>query len=120
MAATYRVGETLADDHAAGFHDDQPHPECGTCQRQPCRLCGGDAGQLIDGAHALCSARAERGLPTPCLGIRCATCNGAGTTGRGGVMLDFDLGPAKIARSIAAQFPPCAACNGRGYTGGEQ
>jgi len=81
-----------------------------------CTLCGGNAGQLIEGAHALCFARAGHGLPTPSLGERCALCHGSGTTGRGGVMLDLGLGPATIARSLAAQFPPCPVCDGRGYS----
>ena len=80
-----------------------------------CNLCGGNAGGLIDGAHALCRERAKHGLPTPSLGTRCSTCNGSGTLGRGGVMLSFDLGPAAIARSIAAQFPPCPTCEGKRY-----
>jgi hypothetical protein len=33
----------------------------------------------------------------------------------GAVPLFFEEGPARIARSIAAQFPPCEACDGRGY-----
>lgn len=82
-----------------------------------CQLCGGNAGQLNEqGVHNLCAARSSHGLPTPNLGERCARCNGAGTTGKGGVMLSFDEGPSAIARSIRAQFPPCANCNGRGYT----
>ena len=83
----------------------------------PCRLCGGTAGRLNEtDAHNLCDALAARGMPTPSLGMRCATCHGSGTTGRGGVFLSFDLGPAAIARSIAAQFPPCQSCAGKGYT----
>jgi len=81
-----------------------------------CELCGGAAGQLIDGAHALCRARTNLGLPTPSLGNRCERCAGRGTLGTGGVMLDLSHGPAVIARSIAAQFPPCPTCGGRGYT----
>lgn len=81
-----------------------------------CTLCGGNAGQLVNGAHNLCTARANLGLATPNLGQRCDSCKGSGTLGRGGVMLSFDLGPARIARSIAAQFPPCSTCNGKGYT----
>ena len=81
-----------------------------------CSLCGGNAGQLSPaGVHYLCAARAEYGQPTPPLGTRCESCNGSGTTGKGGVPLLFDEGPARIARSIAAQFPPCKACSGKGY-----
>lgn len=80
-----------------------------------CVLCGGTAGHLnAEGAHNLCAARKAHGLPTPSLGAKCDTCHGAGTTGRGGVMLGFDLGPAAIARSIRAQFPACATCGGSG------
>jgi len=79
-----------------------------------CALCGGTAGQLFDGAHVLCRALADHGVPTPSLGNRCKECNGSGTRGRGGVMLDFGLGPAAIKRSIDAQFPPCATCAGTG------
>src|SRR5262245_50666431 len=82
--------------------------------RDTCSLCHGNAGRLINGAHALCSARHNLGLATPNLGTHCLTCNGSGTTGRGGVMLGFDLGPAVIARSITAQFPPCPDCHGKG------
>lgn len=85
--------------------------------RPRCTLCGGNAGQVIDGGHNSCKARAALNLPTPCLGDTCVACNGAGTQGKGGVMLSFDSGPAAIARSIAAQFPPCPSCAGKGYTG---
>lgn len=87
-----------------------------TTQTPRCFLCGGNAGQLPEGRHNFCAARADLGLPTPNLGERCECCGGSGTLGRGGVMLDFDHGPAAIARSVAAQFPPCKTCNGRGYT----
>lgn len=37
----------------------------------PCRLCGGNAGQLSpDSAHYLCIELHKRGLPTPSLGNR--------------------------------------------------
>lgn len=78
-----------------------------------CKLCGGNAGTLSpDGAHYLCEARAAVNQPTPCLGMRCPTCNGTGIKPgyRGGVMLDFGIGPAAIERSIKAQFPPCDDC----------
>ena len=81
-----------------------------------CKLCGGTAGRLNENdTHNLCAARLYDGQPTPSLGDRCRACNGAGTIGLGGVMLDFDLGPATIARSIEAQFPPCATCKGTGW-----
>lgn len=79
-----------------------------------CPLCGGTAGRLPGGRHNLCAARAELGSPTPNLGTRCPTCNGSGTTGKGGVPVFFASGPAAIARSIAAQFPSCLACRGSG------
>lgn len=85
-----------------------------------CKICGGDTGGLSpDGAHYLCQERAKRGLPTPCLGMRCAACGGTGVKAgsRGGVMLSFDLGPAAIRRSIEAQFPACGACGGSGRVG---
>ena len=81
-----------------------------------CRLCGGTAGRFIDGAHALCTALAKEGMPTPSLGDRCPTCRGSGVTGQGGVMLSFELGPAAIAKSIAAQFPSCRTCGGSGIS----
>lgn len=78
-----------------------------------CILCGGNVGGFSpDGAHYRCEALAARGLPTPSLGERCPTCNGAGTLGKGGVMMFLSWGPALIDKSIAAQFPPCPDCNG--------
>ena len=72
-----------------------------------CRLCGGNAGRLSpDGAHYLCIELHKRGMPTPSLGERCPRCNGVGTAGKGGVPLFLSLGPAAIARSLGAQFPP--------------
>ena len=79
-----------------------------------CRLCGGTAGRMIDGAHALCAALAKEGIPTPHLGDRCPACQGSGVTGQGGVMLSCELGPTAIAESIAAQFPSCRTCGGSG------
>ena len=79
-----------------------------------CSLCGGSAGRLLNGAHCLCAARAAHGQPTPSLGDRCPNCHGSGTLGKGGVMLDFAHGPAVIARSLRAQFPPCQHCAGTG------
>lgn len=103
--------------------DDAPAPQQGEqqqtaqlTQRPRCTLCRGNAGQLVNGMHNLCAARAAQQLPTPNLGEHCPTCNGAGTQGKGGVMLDLSYGPGIIARSIKAQFPPCPTCNGRGYT----
>lgn len=86
-----------------------------------CYLCGGNAGTFSpNGAHYLCEARYASGSPTPSLGMRCECCNGSGVKRgfRGGVMLGFDLHPSIIARSIAAQFPPCIECDGRGYSSG--
>jgi len=85
-----------------------------------CNLCGGTYGSASPaGNHYLCEAKAKRGMPTECLGMACASCDGSGFTHRGngvGVMLDFRVGPAAITRSIAATFPPCKACNGKGTT----
>ena len=81
-----------------------------------CSICGGFARRLPDhGAHNLCAARVERGLPTPSLGNCCPDCDGQGSTGQGGVPLFLDhLSPGEIARSIAAQFPACVTCAGSG------
>ena len=79
-----------------------------------CRLCGGTAGRMVDGAHALCAALAEMGMPTPNLGDRCPACQGSGVTGKGGVMLSCELGPTAIAESIRAQFPSCRTGGGGG------
>lgn len=79
-----------------------------------CKHCGGTAGTFSpEGSHYLCQERAKHGLATPSLGNRCPTCNGSGVKPgfKGGVMLGFDLGPAAIARSIKAQFPPCPDCD---------
>jgi len=84
-----------------------------------CTLCGGNIGQLVNGVHTLCAARHQRGMPTPCLGMRCLTCGGAKTLGKGGVCLSLSLGPAAIKRSIDAQFPPCSTCHGTGMQGPE-
>jgi len=82
-----------------------------------CKICGGWARQLPEsGAHALCAARREVGLPTPSLGERCTECGGAGHLGKPGVglMLGFDLGPGRIKRAIEAAFPTCGSCGGSG------
>ncbi len=102
-------------DHERGFAMSSVTEQ--SCPVSQCKLCGGTAGTLSPkGAHYLCEARAAYGVPTPCLGQRCETCNGSGVKPgfRGGVMLDLDLGPARIARSIAAQFPACEPCAGTG------
>lgn len=81
-----------------------------------CSVCGGDANQrvlVLVGAHYLCLERAKHALPTPAMN-ECQACHGHGTQGTGGVPLFFSLGPATIARSIAAQFPPCPVCHGTG------
>jgi hypothetical protein len=84
-----------------------------------CTLCGGSAGRLNrNGEHELCRAFSVRGMPTPSLGDMCAVCGGAGTTGKGGAMLFFSLGPAAIRKSIDAQFPPCPCCGGSGVEPG--
>ena len=81
-----------------------------------CSLCNGNHGHINDnGNHNLCEVLAKQGLDTPCLGVTCEVCNGAGTLGKGGMMLSFDLGPAKIKRAIEAAFPPCEHCGGKGY-----
>lgn len=82
-----------------------------------CRLCGGTAGTLSPrSSHYLCEARHAHGAPTPNLGDKCEHCLGSGVQPgpHGGVMLALDLGPAAIARSIKAQYPPCEACRGSG------
>jgi hypothetical protein len=85
-----------------------------------CSFCGGSASMKrhTNGFHYFCEARAKHGLPTPSLGDDCSVCDGAKTLGKGGVMLSFDEGPARIARSIAAQFPPCEHCKGSGIEPG--
>lgn len=83
-----------------------------------CKLCGGDFGVFSPGgSHYLCEARAVNGQSTPNLGNSCPDCSGSGVKRgfHGGLMLDLDLGPAKIARSIDAQFPACETCRGKGY-----
>jgi len=90
---------------------------------ETCKYCGGSAGSFNPtGSHYLCEARAASGGPTPSLGNRCPTCNGSGVRPgfKGGVMLSLDEGPARIARSIAAQFPPCQTCSGSGTVNAEQ
>jgi len=85
-----------------------------------CELCGGNAGQVIDGAHNLCRARARNGSPTPCLGDRCEKCGGAKRIPHTpyGPMLSADLGPARIARAIDAWAPECDRCGGTGIEPG--
>jgi len=76
-----------------------------------CKFCGGTAGSLIDGAHALCAARKERNLPTPCLGYRCQTCNGHGRIPK------TKYGPINPNQAaIDAWAPPCPDCDGKGHT----
>jgi hypothetical protein len=85
-----------------------------------CKLCGGNFGNAnpVTGDHYLCEIRNIHNVATPCLGMKCKTCNGSGVKhgSRDGVMLSLELHPAQIAHSIAAQFPTCNACNGKGYT----
>lgn len=75
----------------------------------PCRLCGGTVGGGWDGAHALCTARAERGAPTPCLGKRCPCCNGAGCHPRS---IAGPINPTQDA--IERWAPACSTCQGSG------
>lgn len=79
-----------------------------------CAICGGTAGSFNPATHAhyLCEARKTIGAPTPSLGNRCPSCNGTGIRAgfKGGVMLSLEEGPARIKRSIEAQFPPCPDC----------
>ena len=89
---------------------------------QACKLCGGTAGTFSPaGNHYLCEARAAHGQPTPALGDRCPACKGSGVKPgrRGGVLLSFEEGPARIARSIASQFPKCEQCQGTGVSSGK-
>ena len=85
-----------------------------------CALCGGNVGFLNEQfAHNACSALAELGLPTPCLGMRCAACDGRGRTPKSpvGPALFFEgSSPGSIGRAIDAWAPECAACGGKGYT----
>ena len=85
--------------------------------RPTCNLCGSDMGTFnTNGNHYLCEALASHNMPTPSLGTRCPTCDGAGFTHQGnglGVMLSLDTNtPGMIARSIEATFPTCRDCNG--------
>ena len=81
-----------------------------------CQLCGGNAGRLIDGAHALCAAKAARGLPTPSLGDACVACNGVGRVPRtpAGPVVFCAAGPAAFTRAFDAWAPRCEACGGTG------
>lgn len=81
-----------------------------------CKLCGGNAGTLIEGAHALCSARAHLGLPTPSLGRRCQLCQGRGRTGTAKAAPAVYSNPYELARAVEALWPECKACQGKGYT----
>jgi hypothetical protein len=78
-----------------------------------CSLCGGNSGTLIDGAHVLCRARAQKGLPTPNLGEWCPRCQGRGRIPRSRC---GPINPNQAA--INSWAPPCKHCGGRGYTKG--
>jgi len=81
--------------------------------RKSCRLCRGDAGVFDpSGAHYLCQAREELGLPTPSLGRFCEDCNGTGQTSKSDVIL-YDPSQAMLDRV----FPRCQTCRGRGVIG---
>lgn len=75
----------------------------------PCRLCGGTIGAGWDGAHALCNALAERGMPTPSLGKRCPCCLGAGVHPRSA------CGPINPNQDAIERWAPsCVTCQGSG------
>jgi len=83
--------------------------------KSPCRLCDGTRGVGTDGAHHLCLARAERGLPTPSLGHNCTRCEGRGyfdkaTTSRSPVFSD----PYSLERHMRARLVDCPYCDGTG------
>jgi len=81
----------------------------------PCALCGGTVGRLINGEHALCRARANRGLTILCLGHRCKVCNGVGRITRSPV------GPASThlnQAAIDAWARKCGRCQGTGVEPG--
>jgi len=77
---------------------------------QACSLCGGTAGTLFGGAHALCRALAKRGAATPNMGDRCPCCSGARCHPRTAV---FDATYANQA-AIDRWAPKCETCNGTG------
>lgn len=72
-----------------------------------CKYCGGDAGEIINGAHTLCAYLNSFGLPTPCIGKKCKACNGAGATMNGRVLIN----PSQRAINACS----CKVCNGKGY-----
>lgn len=74
-----------------------------------CVHCGGTAGTLVDGAHALCKVRKEFGLATPSLGDRCQCCSGTGRHPRGAV------GPTNPNQDAIERWAPaCVTCAGSG------
>lgn len=89
-----------------------------------CSICGGSAGTLIDGAHALCTARARHSIEVPCLGDRCSVCHGSKhasklAPGQAGPCLSLDhMTPGQMKRSIDALFPLCPHCGGTGVEPG--
>ncbi len=78
-----------------------------------CAICGGNAGSLIDGAHALCTAAKALGLPTPSLGDACGCCKG----NKGHACSPLGLiNPSQ--KALDAWYLPCTTCKGTGTIGG--
>lgn len=77
--------------------------------RQACSLCKGTAGRLLEGAHALCRARANRGGATPSMGDFCPCCGGAQCHPRSAV------GPIDPNQAMIERWAPtCQTCKGTG------
>jgi len=84
---------------------------------ESCKHCGGTAGTLFSGSHAICRRRAKRGKPTPSFGDLCPDCNGTGYASKqrpdwSGVCIPAELGPIATKRAIDALFPRCPTCKG--------
>lgn len=72
-----------------------------------CAHCGGRMMDPRLDTHAVCDARALRGIPTPSLGDPCTQCGGVGCLPRSAV------GPVNPnQRAIEAWAPTCDRCQG--------
>jgi hypothetical protein len=77
-----------------------------------CSLCLTNGGELINGMHAICNARAKRGAPIRPIGNKCLSCQGSGNVSKATFCAEINP-PASV---MDAFFKPCPNCDGSGIT----